>query len=667
MKKKYKRIYIAVFLAMCTVPMLLYPFSKSGAALEKRDPVKTPSLTADGMLNNDFSGECEAFLADRLPFRPAVLTAANAVKSGVFKSDAANVVTGRDGWIFCKASVADYMNTNALSDERLRSITVSLSLLDEYVTAKGGKFLFVPMPNKASVYSEFMPSRYRKANTNNLARLQSMLAANKVSHIDMLSLMNEKKSFGLYHKRDTHWNYYGALLGYYGITDAMGKKHRMYDDTDYVPKKIWRGDIDKMLYPFIGTRDYQYDLNISFEPFEFVIPSGVTDIAAQLENFMSDKEENDKRISTRKVSGLGNGSLYMVRDSFGRALLPFFIDNYDTTMFVRADYPDMSNVTEGTDMIYEIVERNINDLFRTAPLMPAPVRTDIGEIAASGASVSFTYSEESYGTRIYGEMSREMLSPDGRVYVRLSGADTSVIYEAFPVYEEKLLGGTNKYGFSLIADASVLTEGEYNLEVISAGKSYAGVADRPLYFSEAAVNEAKKAKIAVSSDSKTESDTDEKVPEEDEKIVSEAKFIEGTIADRAKVIYNGTEIAVGANINDLLEGLGPQAAPSSSAESCLTGKPILEYYYAGMTIQADEDGTIASIEISESLYPGTEAGTAGGLHCGSSREDAFAAFGETTSPGAGSITYEEDDAEVKVQVIFKEDTVNVILITGPGA
>ena len=666
MKKKYKRIYIAVFLAMCTVPMLFYPFSKSGAALEKRDPVKAPSLTADGMVNTDFSEECEDFLADRLPFRSAVLTAANAVKSGVFKSDAANVVTGRDGWIFCEASVADYMNTNALSDERLRSITVSLSLLDENVTSKGGKFLFVPMPNKASVYSEFMPSRYRKADTNNLARLQNMLAANKVSYIDMLSIMNEKKSFGLYHKRDTHWNYYGALLGYYGITDAMGKKHKMYDNTDYIPKKIWRGDIDKMLYPFIGTRDYQYDLNISFEPFEFVIPSGVTDIAGQLETFMSDKEENDKRIATRKTSNLGSGSLYMVRDSFGRALLPFFIDNYDTTMFVRADYPDMSNVTEGTDMIYEIVERNISDLFRTAPLMPAPVRTDIGEIAESGASVGFTFSEESYGTRIYGEMSREMLSPDGRVYVRLSNANTSVIYEAFPVYEEKLLGGTNKYGFSLIADASVLTEGDYSVEVISAGKSYTGVADRPLYISEAAVNEAKKAKIVSSSDDKTESGTDETVPEDTE-IVSEATFIEGTIADRAKVIFNGTEVSVGANINDLLEGLGPQAAPSSSAESCLTGKPILEYYYAGMTIQAGEDGTIASIEISESLYPGTEAKTAGGLYCGSSREDAFAAFGETTSPGAGSITYEEDDSDVKVQVIFTEDAVSVILITGPGA
>jgi hypothetical protein len=259
-----------------------------------------------------------------------------------------------------------------------------------------------------------------------------------------------------------------------------------------------------------------------------------------------------------------------------------------------------------------------------------------------------------------------MLSPDGRVYVRLSNANTSVIYEAFPVYEEKLLGGTNRYGFSLIADASVLTEGDYSLEVISAGKSYAGVADRPLYISEAAVNEAKKAKIVSSSDDKTESGTDETVPEDTE-IVSEAQFIEGTIADRAKVIYNGTEVSVGANINDLLEGLGPQAAPSSSAESCLTGKPILEYYYAGMTIQAGEDGTIASIEISESLYPGTEAKTAGGLYCGSSREDAFAAFGETTSPGAGSITYEEDDSDVKVQVIFTEDAVSVILITGAGA
>ena len=672
MKTKYKRIYIAAFLAMCAIPMVLYPFSSSGAALEKRAPVEEPMLVKDGMLNTDFSTECEAWLSDRLPMRSVVLTAANAIKSGIFKADSANVIAGRDGWIFSETTVADYMNTNALYDERLRSMAVSLSLLEENVTEKGGKFLFVPMPNKASVYSEFMPSRYKKADTNNLVRLQTMLNGYRVSYINMLDLMNDRKSFGLYHKRDTHWNYYGALMGYYGITNAMGKEHKMYDDTDYIPKKNWRGDIDKMLYPFIGTRDYQYDLHINYEPFEFVIPAGVTDTKAQLENFMSDREENDQRIATRKTGNLGCGSLYMVRDSFGRALLPFFIDNYDNALFVRADYPDMSQVGENTDMIYEIVERNISELFRTAPLMPAPVRTDIGEIAESGSTVGFSWREEAYGTRIYGELSREMLSSDGRVFVRLSNNDTSVIFEAFPVYEEKLLGGTGRYGFSMIADASVLTEGDYRLEVITAGKSYAGASDRQLYFSEDAVNAAKKAKSAAAGDT---ADADEKenagtgtdTDTDTAKAVSDAEFIEGTIADRAKVIYNDTVLAAGDNINDILEDLGPQSAPSSSAESCLTGKPILEYYYAGMTIQADEDGTIASIEISESLYPGTDAKTAGGLGCGSSKDDVFAAFGETEDPDAGSIIYEEDGSDVKVQVILTGGKVSVILITGPGA
>ncbi len=646
-KRNIKQIYSAVFLIMCSVPMVCFPFAHETESLEKKALSETPAVFRDGELNTDFSTECETWLSERLPFRSVVLSAANLIKSKALKTDSSNVIAGKGDWIFAEASKADYVNSNALSDERLRAIAVSLSLTEENVTSKGGHFVFVPMPNKASVYSEFMPSRYKKADTNNLVRLQQILSDMDISYVDMLKLMTNKKSYGLYHKRDTHWNYYGALLGYYAITDALGKEHKMYNDSDYIPKKNWRGDLDKMLYPFIGFRDYQYNLNIEYEPFEFVVPAGVTDTQAQLEIFMSDREENDKRISTQKTGGRARGSLYMVRDSFGRALLPFFIDNYDRALFVRADYPDMSSVTEGTDMVYEIVERNISELFKTAPLMPAPVRKGIDEGVPASERISCVWEDAEYGTRIYGALRSDMLSADGRVYVKLTGENKTVVFEAFPVYEEKLLGSEGQYGFSMIADLSALTEGEYRIDVITGGRTYPADSASPLYFSEERINAA---------GSGTESSE-----EPDDTPAEAAVWIEGSLADRAKVLYNGVTFGTGDNINDIKEALGAESAPSSSAASCLTGELILEYYYAGMTIQANDDGTIFAVEISENLSPGRTASTAGGLRCGSTAEDAAVAFGEPEDPEASK--YEYEDGTLKVQVMTRKESVNAILIT----
>lgn len=656
MKKKrdFKTIYTAVFFAMCAVPAVFLPVS--AALSSDADLAETPALVRDGAVNTDFSDECENWITDRVPLRSVVISAADFVKTGIFKTDSANVVAGKKGWLFLGDSVADYMNTNALSDERLRSIAVTLSLLEERTDENGGNFAFVPVPDKASVYSEFMPDRYKKADENNLTRLQSILKEENVSFSDMLELMTQKKSFGLYHKRDTHWNNYGALLGYYDITRVLNKDHKLYNDTDYIPKKNWRGDLDRMVYPFIGFRDYQYNLGITYDPYEFTVPAGVSDTQAQLESFMGDSEENDTRIATRRTENLGNGSLYMVRDSFGRALLPFFIDNYDTALFVRSDYADMSEVSEGTDMIYEVAERNIPDLFRTAPLMTAPVRAKADKGEASGEVIDYFWEQTENSTKIYGELRKEMLSDDGRVYVKLSNRDTEVIYEAFPVYEAGLLEGDGEYGFSLIADEKVLTAGQYDVEVISGGKAYSALSETPVSFDEERIANAKL--------SEGEEPEEEEEEEQEETPAPAVKWIEGLLADRAAVVYNGVVFTVGDNIGDIAEKLGEQSAPSSTAQSCLTDNEINEYYFAGLTIQTTEDGMIYSVEISENIFPGTKARTVGGIGCGSSYEDVETAFGDYYyEEGEYSIVYEE--YQIKVQVVIRDEKTDVVLITVP--
>ena len=265
----------------------------------------------------------------------------------------------------------------------------------------------------------------------------------------------------------------GALLGYDAIMNSLGREHKAYA-PNYTLEKDWRGDLDKLLYPKGGYMDYQYRFDTVFDEFRFTTPSGVSDTQAQLENFMSDKEDGDMRIVTRKTERSKNSRLYMVRDSFGRALLPYMIDNYTQATFVRTDCPELTTVSSGTDMVYEIVERNLRNLTNTAPFMYAPERKGIsaeGSLNVTAENVHIDY--EGYGTRIYGVLP-DNNSPvsDGRVYVKLTNGSEEHTFEAFPILEKRLLGKENsrECGFSLILDPTLALGGEYDVSLITDGR-----------------------------------------------------------------------------------------------------------------------------------------------------------------------------------------------------
>ena len=85
--------------------------------------------------------------------------------------------------------------------------------------------------------------------------------------------------------------------------------------------------------------------------FTFKQPQGVKDPREQLEIFMSDREERDMLFVTKNSELTDGSSLFMARDSFGRALLPWMIDAYETAVFRRTGSPDLRNLTAGTDVV----------------------------------------------------------------------------------------------------------------------------------------------------------------------------------------------------------------------------------------------------------------------------------------------------------------------------
>ena len=451
MSKKFKIIYSAIFILFCTVMLVTIPFTKSSAAIEKRSPLKAPHYVQDGKLNQNFSTEFEAWINDKVPMRAHLLSAANFIKGETLHASTSNVITGKEGWLYYNNEGEDFMNTNALTDDQVRSVCLTLSLIQEKIENTGGKFTFVPMPNKASVYGEYLPDNYKKAPENNLDRIQKEADAIGLSYTDMKKVLNENKDKGegLYHRRDSHWNYMGALVGFDAIMDSLGREHDAHEGASYTYDKIWRGDLDKLLYPVGGVMDYQYTFDIDHCDFVFTDPRGVKDQQAQLENFMSDREDGDD-IFTVKNRDLDDGSkLFMVRDSFGRALLPFMIDSYQTSTYKRTDCPDMESLEDGTDMIFEIGERNLAKIIATAPFMYAPARNEIAsEGLKDGGTITSNSKMENYGFRIYGALPEDASSKDGKVYISFVTADGMKTFEAFPILERDIKESSSGNGFS---------------------------------------------------------------------------------------------------------------------------------------------------------------------------------------------------------------------------
>lgn len=484
MKKIANIIFSSVFFAACAFPLLMMPICPNKEELEKKPLAKKPQLIENGSVNTEIAEQTDNWFSDHLPFRAQLLTTANYTKSVLLKSSAAGTIAGSDGWIFSDKTLDSYIGANSMSEREISAAAVTLSLLQENMQQYGGKFLFFSAPDKNTVYPEFMPDNFVRTEDSELSSLYERLDEFEVNYLDMAAELNNFKAEGteLYHKRDTHWNYLGAFIGYNAIMNTLQLEHRQYEGAQYTIKYDWRADLDKMLYPCgNGIADKQYYFDMQFDEIVFKRPTNFPDSKAALADFMGDSQENDSDIIARRIGDSVGRDLYMMRDSFGRALLPYMIDNFDESHFIRATSPNMTEAVKSDVFIYEVVERNLDYIISSTPFMYAPRRDDVYVKSELQLDGNTAYCKAlGYGIEICGSLDPEMISDNDRVYVRLDASDGTRIYEAFPICDETMMkdvgmtdippGGE---GFSMYISPAELPAGEYQLSVICGNKSSA--------------------------------------------------------------------------------------------------------------------------------------------------------------------------------------------------
>lgn len=348
---KTARIAVIVLcMALLVLPSVSMPlFGPRDTGAEYRVPADYPSITdEDSQLNAAFSGDFERWLCDHFGFRSAVIHANALLNYRLLRASAnEQVVVGRGNWLFFTPTVPDYTGEGRLTEAELTAIAGNLRAFSEAYARRGARVYLAIIPNKSTLYPEYMPQRYpMRRDEGNIPLVREACEDLPLTWIDLLSPLR-KAAAGerlIYYRTDTHWNALGAAIAAEAILSETGAGARGYAVAADVP--FQDGDLARLM----GLSGLITES----------VPDVVPDAPLPDANY-------DGRAFT--LSGSGEGRLTVFRDSFGTAIGPWLTDAYGLCEMVWTSPLESGHAAD--DVLVLICERNIREYLLAEPDLSA--------------------------------------------------------------------------------------------------------------------------------------------------------------------------------------------------------------------------------------------------------------------------------------------------------
>jgi hypothetical protein len=453
MKKIVPLLFVVLCLTLCLIPSLGMIAAPTADTVGNERQTTLPSLTnEDGSFNLGYFTGLGDYFAKHFAFRKEAITADAKIQSDIFATSNIDTVTvGTDGWLYYASTLDDYLGKNAMSSREVSDLVHNLGIIRDYARQKGAEFLFTSPPNKNTLYPEHMPyyTGAKAGDVYNRDLVSAALAQSDIRYVNLFELFEDQDEV-LYFERDSHWNNKGALLASDAILTELGKAHDDYSTAEVSRRKDFAGDLSAMIYPAGDEKEYNYYYG------------------AEDRYTTEAKSVEDAHIDT--VNKDAGGTLYMYRDSFGNALVPFFSAAYGEAHFTKAFPMDLAKDLETYHpdvFVMELVERNLRWLITQPPILPSPqlsyVRTAEEELdghIAAEAGLSF-YSRDY--VKFSGTLDADIAEDEDVILAAVTdAAGAEAIYECYGLAAED-----GRIGFTAYARADkVDLSGELKISVI---------------------------------------------------------------------------------------------------------------------------------------------------------------------------------------------------------
>ncbi len=328
--------FITSFFILIMLPVFQGEFSfvKPARNLEKRTLSPKPEFE----LSNEYPKKYEAYFNDNFGLRNYLINWGAAYRTKIFRSSMHSelVKFGKEDWLFYNRIdgkiFASYTNTNLIPQDTLQRIIAKWEKNKKRYNALGIKYFLTFWPNKHTIYPEYLSNTMKAQIKDTISRVDQILRSledtkSPVKLFDPRAfLIERKKQHQLYHKFDTHWNDYGAFLGYQSFfnenIDELGIKPKSIDDFNIEWVDFKRGELIQML----GVKNDGY----------FVEKAPIFELKENKDQieFLSTKGYPKQTKITRNEHCGNRLKVLVFRDSFTTKLIQFLSLNFYEVTYI---------------------------------------------------------------------------------------------------------------------------------------------------------------------------------------------------------------------------------------------------------------------------------------------------------------------------------------------
>lgn len=260
------------------------------------------------------------FLNDSLPYRSSIIRWSNAFRTIHLKEPSKYVVPGSGNWLFFKAEniFEDLSGNFRYTENEIATELEKFAIKKDYLEKKGSGYLFVSIPNKATIYKDKLPwwTRLNSRETRLQQLYQANISTNKFNWLNLERVLLEIRKSGTdaYWQNDTHWSGYSLQKSIFSI---------------YLACQKWLPDLDPNAifeYSHIATTNSPGDLaNLLGIPAQLprverhqlliTIPQDMSYSEIENQNLVDLSKSLQKKIVLTKRKG-GTGVVIVFHDSF---------------------------------------------------------------------------------------------------------------------------------------------------------------------------------------------------------------------------------------------------------------------------------------------------------------------------------------------------------------
>lgn len=358
----YNKVFISFYsLSFITLSVLFFlPKPKDNIELQENRkkaefPIWSESLPNGSLSNrvkNYFQG-LEAFIDDNFIIKGICFDIFRDIHYGVFNVDPLpnKAIKGKEGFYFLGNDYSDIvketLGLSLYSHQKKQQIVKKIKRIKRFCDSQNIEFYLAIAPNKQSIYSEFLPIKNLKKNQSR--KVDQIIGALKKSDVNIVYMgdgFKKNKHIRMFDKTDSHWNSYGAFLGYSNLMKNINSTFPninacSINDFKFQTSSSYQEDITRML-----------DLNI-FE----------RKIGLKRKGGWSYKKEREKVLNYNCEKYVNPSKKYKVTlfvDSFGGGFKRYIAQTFNTTYSFRS-IPKKAIIKELKPdiIIFELVERNL--------------------------------------------------------------------------------------------------------------------------------------------------------------------------------------------------------------------------------------------------------------------------------------------------------------------